>query len=63
MNKMKILTKKTPNSKLVILSEYQNTKTSLRKDTTKIAQKKFLSLATMKYHKNVFSASQDIAST
>ena len=48
MNTMKILKKKTPNLKLVIVPEYQNTKTSLRKDTPKIAQKKFLPLAKSK---------------
>ena len=44
LNTMKILTKTIPNLKLVIVSvsEYQNTKTSLLKDTLKIGQKKLL---------------------
>ena len=41
LNTMKILTKTIPNLKLVIVSEYQNTKTFLLKDTLKIGQKKF----------------------
>ena len=39
---------KIPNSKLVIMPEYQNTKTFLLKDTRKIDQKKFLLLAKLK---------------
>ena len=35
---------KYPNLKLVIVSEYQNTKTFLLKDILKIGQKKFLLL-------------------
>ena len=37
--------KKSPNLKLVIVSEYQNTKTILPKHIFKIGQKKFLLLA------------------
>ena len=48
LNKMKILMKKIQNLKLVIVLEYQNTKTLLLKDTIKIAQKKFLSLGKLK---------------
>ena len=48
LNTMKILTKKTLNVKLVIVSECQNTKTLLLKNTPKIGQKKFLSLAKLK---------------
>ena len=48
MNKMRILMKKILNLKLVIMSEYQNTKTFLLKDTRKIGQEKFLSLAKLK---------------
>ena len=48
MNKMRILMKKILNLKLVIMSEYQNTKTFLLKDTLKIGQKKFLLLAKLK---------------
>ena len=47
---MKILIKKILNLKLVIVSEYQNTKTFLLKDTLKIGQKKFLSLVKVKIH-------------
>ena len=39
---------KYPNLKLVIVSEYQNTKTFLLKDIPKIDQKKFLSLVKLK---------------
>ena len=42
LNTMKILTKTIPNLTLVTVSEYQNTKTSLLKDTLKIGQKKLL---------------------
>ena len=42
LNTMKILTKTIPNLKLVIVSEYQNTKTFLLRDTLKIGQKKLL---------------------
>ena len=44
LNKMKILMKNILNLKLIIVSEYQNTKTFLLKDTHKISQKEFLSL-------------------
>ena len=40
--------KKPPNLKLVIVSEYQNTKTFLLKDILQIGRKKFLSLAKLK---------------
>ena len=36
--------KKSPNSKFVIMSEYQNTQTFLLKDILEIGQKTFLSL-------------------
>ena len=39
---------KIQNLKLVIVSEYQNSKRFLLKDTLKIAQKKFLSLGKLK---------------
>ena len=42
LNKMKILTKKILNLKLVMVSEYQSTETFLLNDTLKIGQKKFL---------------------
>ena len=42
LNKMNILMKKILNSKLAIMSEFQNTKTVLLKDTLKISQKNFL---------------------
>ena len=45
---LKILKKKILNSKLVIMLEFQNTKTFLLKDTLKIGQKKFLLLAKLK---------------
>ena len=48
LNKMKILMKKIPNLKLVIVLGFQNTKKLLLKDTLKIGQKKFLSLAKLK---------------
>ena len=44
LNKMKILMKNILNLKLMIVPEYQNTKTFLLKDTHKISQKEFLSL-------------------
>ena len=40
--------KRILNLKLVIVSEYQNTKTFLLKDILKIGQKKFLSLEKLK---------------
>ena len=40
--------KKILNSKLVIASEYRNTKIFLRKGILKIGQKKFLSLVILK---------------
>ena len=40
--------KKILNSKLVIMLEFQNTKTFLLKDTLKIGQKKFLLLVKLK---------------
>ena len=48
LNTLKILTKKILNWKLVIVSEYQNTKTFLLKDILKIGQKKFLLLVKLK---------------
>ena len=48
LNTVKILIKKIPNLKLVIVSEYQNTKTFLLKDIPKIVLQKFLSLAKLK---------------
>ena len=48
LNKMKILMKKILNLKLVIVSEYQNTKTFLLKDILKTGPKTFLSLAKLK---------------
>ena len=48
LNTMKILTKKILNLKLLIVSEFQNTKMLLLKNTPKIGQKKFLSLAKLK---------------
>ena len=48
LNKMKILMKKILNLKLVIVSEYQNTKTFLLRDILKTGPKKFLSLAKLK---------------
>ena len=47
LNKMKILMKKILNLKLVTVSEFQNTKTFLLKDTQKIGQK-FLALGKIK---------------
>ena len=48
LNAMKILMKKILNLKLVIVSEYENTKTFLLNDTPKIGQKKFLSSPKLK---------------
>ena len=48
LNTMKILMKKILNLKLVIVSEYQNTKTFLLKDILQIGQKKFLLLIKLK---------------
>ena len=45
LNIMKTLMKNIPNLKLVIVSEYENTKTFFLKDIRKIGQKRFLSLA------------------
>ena len=45
---MKIQIKKTVNLKLVIMSEFQNRKTFLRKDIIQIGQKKFLLLVKLK---------------
>ena len=47
-NTMKIQIKKTVNLKLVIMSEFQNRKTFLRKDIIQIGQKKFLLLVKLK---------------
>ena len=48
LNTVKNQTKKILNLKLVIVSEYQNIKTFLLKDTLKIGQKIFLLLAKLK---------------
>ena len=48
LNTMKILMKTSLNLRLVIVSEFQNTKTFLLKDTSKIGVKKFLLLAKLK---------------
>ena len=48
LNTMKTLMKKIINLKLVVVSEYQNSKIFLLKDTLKIGQKKFLSLSKLK---------------
>ena len=48
LNTLKILMKKILNLKLVIVSEYQNTKTFLLNDTLRIGQKTFLSLPKLK---------------
>ena len=45
---MKILTKEILNLKLVIMLQFQNTKTLLLKDTFQIGQKKFLLLVKLK---------------
>ena len=45
---MKILMKPSLNLKLVIVSEYQNTKIFLLKDILKVGKKKFLLLAKLK---------------
>ena len=42
LNTMNILMKKIPNSNLMIMPEYENTKTFLLKDTLEIGPKKFL---------------------
>ena len=55
LNTVKILIKKIPNLKLVIVSEYQNTKTFLLKDIPKIVLQKFLSLAKLKMQFHVIS--------
>ena len=48
LNAMKILMKKIPNLKLLIMLGFQNTKTFLLKDTLKIGRKKFLLLVKLK---------------
>ena len=48
LNTMKILTKKIPNLKLVIVLGFQNTETLLLKDTLKICHKRFLLLVKLK---------------
>ena len=48
LNTMKILMYPSLTSKLVMKLEFQNTKTSLLKDTLKIGQKKFLLLAKLR---------------
>ena len=48
LNTMKILIKKILNLKLVIMLEFQNTKTFLLKDLLQIGQKKFLLLVKLK---------------
>ena len=48
LNKMKILTKKILNLKLVTMLEFQNTKTFLLKDMLQIGRKKFLLLVKLK---------------
>ena len=48
LNTMKILIKKIPNLKLVIILGFQNTKTFLLKDILKIGQKRFLLLVKLK---------------
>ena len=48
LSTVKVLIKKIPNLKLVIVSEYQNTKTFLLKDIPKIGLQKFLTLAKLK---------------
>ena len=55
LNTVKILIKKIPNLKLVIVSEYQNTKTFLLKDIPKIGLQKFLTLAKLKIQFHVIS--------
>ena len=48
LNTTKILMKKIPNLKLVIMLGFQNTKNFLLIDTLKIGQKKFLLLVKLK---------------
>ena len=48
LNTMKIQIKKILNSNLVIMLEFQDTKTFLLKDTFQIGQKKFLLLVKLK---------------
>ena len=48
LNTMKILTEKILNLNLVIVLQYQNTKTVLLMDIPKTGMKKFLSLAKLK---------------
>ena len=48
INTMKILMKEVLNLKLVLMLEFQNTKTFLLKDTLQIGQKKFLLLVKLK---------------
>ena len=55
LNTVKILIKKIPNLKLVIVSEYQNTKIFLLKDIPKTGLQKFLSLAKLKIQFHVIS--------
>ena len=50
LNTIKILMKPSPNLKLVIMSEYQNTKTFLWKGILKIGQKMFLSFLKLQFH-------------
>ena len=50
LNTMKILIKKGLNLRLVIVSEYYNTKTFLLKGMIKTGQKKFSSLVKLKIH-------------
>ena len=50
LNTMKIQIKKILNSNLVIMLEFQDTKTFLLKDTFQIGQKKFLLLVKLKMH-------------
>ena len=49
MNAIKILMKPSPNSKLVMMLGFQNTKKFFPRDTRKICQKKFLLLLKLKY--------------
>ena len=43
LNKVKILIRKIPNLKLVVVLEFQSTKISFLKDVRKTGQKRFLS--------------------
>ena len=56
VNTMLILMKKILNFKLVIMLEFQRTKTFLLKDTLQIGKKKFLKSAKLKiqFHGTVF---------